>query len=118
MIPSLLDKAGFTKGLMKNKKLGEELALGYMAATSARESYGSFREAGANETTAGLAAIANLVALNGLMRTDYFRSTLFKGSFFDDDILKGVAKDVAKQVRADNTIANTTAKAAVSKLSK
>ena len=68
--------------------------------------------------TAGLAAIANLVALNGLMRTDYFRSTLFKGSFFDDDILKGVAKDVAKQVRADNTIANTTAKATVSKLSK
>lgn len=118
MIPSLLDKAGFTKGLMKNKKLGEELALGYMAATSARESYGSFREAGANETTAGLAAIANLVALNGLMRTDYFRSTLFKGSFFDDDILKGVAKDVAKQVRADNTIANTTAKATVGKLAK
>lgn len=101
---------------MKNKKLGEEMALGYMAATSARESYGSFREAGANEATAGIAAVANLLALNGLMRTDYFRSTLFKGSFFDDDILKGVAKDVARQVRNDNTLENTASKAALNKL--
>lgn len=116
MIPGLLDKAGFTKGLMKNRKLGEEMALGYMAATSARESYGSFREAGANEATAGLASIANLLALNGLMRTDYFRGTLFKGSFFDDDILKGVAKDVAREVRNNNTLEGTASKAALNKL--
>lgn len=116
MVPGLLDKAGFTKGLMKNKKLGEELALGYMAATSARETYGSFREAGANEATAGIASIANLLALNGLMRTDYFRSTLFKGSFFDDDILKGVAKDVAREVRNNNTLDGTASKAALKKI--
>lgn len=118
MVPALLDKAGFTKGLMKNTKLGEELALGYMAATSAKESYGAFREAGANEAVAGLAAIGNLLALNGLMRTDYFRSTLFKGSFFDDDILRGVAKEVADDVKNGNLIAGATAKEAVGKLSK
>ena len=106
----LLQKAGFLDGKMINPKLGQEMALGYMALTSAKESYGEAINAGLNETTAGFMAIANMLALNGLMRTDYFRGTLFKGSFFDDDVLKGTAKKVAREIRNDNTLEGTASK--------
>ena len=117
-IPSLLQKAGFLDGKMINPKLGQEMALGYMALTSARESYGEAINAGLNETTAGFMAVANMLALNGLMRTEYFRNTLFKGSFFDDDILKGTAKKVARAVRNDNTLEGTTSKEVLEKIIK
>ena len=117
-VPSLLKKAGFLDGKMVNSKLGQEMALGYMALTSARESYGEAINAGLNETTAGLMSIANMLALNGLMRTNYFRGTLFKGSFFDEDILKNTGKKVATQVRNDNTLKGTASKEVLEKLIK
>lgn len=95
MIPALLQKAGFLKGQMNNIKLGQELAFGYMAATSARESYSTFKNAGASDAMAGLALFANALALNGLMRSNYLRQSLFKGSFLDDTIKKDVADRVA-----------------------
>lgn len=117
-VPMLLQKAGFLDGKMINPKLGQEMALGYMALTSAKESYGEAINAGLNETTAGFMAIANMLALNGLMRTDYFRGTLFKGSFFDDDVLKGTAKKVAREIRNDNTLEGTTSKEVLAKIIK
>jgi hypothetical protein len=91
-VPTLLKKAGFLDQTMDNVKLGQEMALGYMAMTSARDTYGSFMEAGADRQTAGIAAIASMLALNTLMRQDYFRKTLFKGSFFDEDTLKSTVE--------------------------
>jgi len=43
------------------------MALAYMAGTSARETYGSFKEAGATDRTACLTMIGNILALNKLM---------------------------------------------------
>ena len=92
---------------MDNVKLGQEMALGYMAMTSARDTYGSFIEAGADRQTAGIAAIASMLALNTLMRQDYFRKTLFKGSFFDEDNIDDVVNGVARQLRIDDMIEGT-----------
>lgn len=100
MIPTILGdpaKAGV------NAKLGQELALAYMAGTSSTETYSSFIEAGANPRVAGLATIANMLALNGLMRIDYFKSTLFKGSYLDDDVIREPAKKVAQKVMSDTS---------------
>ena len=106
-IPTLLKKAGFLDQTMDNVKLGQEMALGYMAMTSARDTYGSFIEAGADRQTAGIAAIASMLALNTLMRQDYFRKTLFKGSFFDEDNLTSVADNVARDLRIQDMLEGT-----------
>jgi hypothetical protein len=55
------------------------MALAYMAGTSAKETYGSFKEAGASDRTAGLAMVGNILALNKLMQNDYFKSAIFRG---------------------------------------
>ena len=106
-VPTLLKKAGFLDETMDNVKLGQEMALGYMAMTSARDTYGSFMEAGADRQTAGIAAIASMLALNTLMRQDYFRKTLFKGSFFDEDNIDDVVNGVARQLRIDDMVEGT-----------
>lgn len=103
-VPSLLKKAGFLNGTMDNVKLGQEMALGYMALTSARDSYSSFIEAGVDRQTAGIAAIASMLALNTLMRQDYFRKTLFKGSFFDEDSIDDVIKGVSQSIKIDDMV--------------
>lgn len=63
-------------------KLGQKMALAYMASTSAKENYSLFRSAGASEETAGLAMLASTFALYGLMNSEYlgYKETLFKGS--------------------------------------
>ena len=106
-VPTLLKKAGFLDQTMDNVKLGQEMALGYMAMTSARDTYGSFMEAGADRQTAGIAAIASMLALNTLMRQEYFRKTLFKGSFFDEDTLKSTTDKVARKLRIDDMLEGT-----------
>jgi hypothetical protein len=64
------------------------MALAYMAGTSAKESYGAFKEAGASDRVAGIAMVANILALNKLMQNDYFKNTLFKNSWLDEDNIR------------------------------
>jgi len=64
------------------------MALAYMAGTSAKESYGAFKEAGASDAVAGIATISNILALNKLMQNDYFKNTLFKNSWLDEDNIR------------------------------
>lgn len=59
-IPRLLNKYG---NITANTRAGQNLAQAYMAATSARETYQAFKEAGANDRTAGIAMAANIFAL-------------------------------------------------------
>lgn len=80
---------------IKRSKLGQDMAIAYMAATSAKESYASGIEAGLGDRQAGLLLLANTAAMWKLMDSDYGRSTLFKGSWFDDDISKKTAKETA-----------------------
>lgn len=51
-----------------------------MALTSAQDSYNTFKEAGASDMVSGWAFVANMIALGGLMTTDYGKGLLFKGS--------------------------------------
>ena len=74
------------------------MAIAYMAATSAKESYQAGIEAGLGDRQAGLLLMASTAAMWKLMDTDYGRSTLFKGSWFDDDIAKKTAKETADQM--------------------
>ena len=108
-IPKLLEKTGLLTDTSKNIELGRKMALAYMAGTSARESYGAFKEAGATDRVAGIAMIANIVALNKLMQNDYFKNTLFRNSWLDEDNVKRPAWEVAKQVMNDLREANATA---------
>jgi hypothetical protein len=49
-----------------------------MAVTSASDSYSAFREAGANDTVAGIGMLATMGAMYGLMNVEYFKDWLFK----------------------------------------
>lgn len=79
-------------------KMGQDMAIAYMAATSAKESYQAGIEAGLGDRQAGLLLLASTAAMWKLMDSDYGRNTLFKGSWFDDDIAKKTAKETADQM--------------------
>ena len=98
-IPQLLEKTKLLEAGSKNIKLGQNMALAYMAGTSAKETYGSFKEAGASDRTAGLAMIGNMLALNKLMQNDYFKSAIFRGGWLDEDSVRRPAWGVAKMFK-------------------
>ena len=95
MIPGLLGDPNNADHM----KLGQKMALAYMAGTSAKENYGAFRSAGANEETAGLAMLASAFSLYGLMNSEYlgYKETIFKGSWLDESVSKAPALNVAKE---------------------
>ena len=69
-----------SKNLPQLQKIGQNISLGYMALTSAEDSYRTFKDAGANDTVAGLGFLATAASLYGLMNQDYFKEWLFKNS--------------------------------------
>ena len=79
-IPKLLNPA------TKNTELGRKLALGYMAATSATDSYSAFKDAGATDAVAGIGMLATIGAMYGMMNVDYFKNWLFKDTWLDEEI--------------------------------
>lgn len=66
--------------IANNQKLGRALSYSYMSATSSREAYSIFKQAGANDATAGIATLALMGVYYKLMSSDYFKDILFKGS--------------------------------------
>lgn len=99
-IPGFINIGG---SAAKNIKFGQDAALAYMATTSAQQTYSSFKQAGANDRTAGIAMIANVFALWKLMDIDYFRNSLLKGTYMDENVIKAPAWRVAKTVEKDLT---------------
>lgn len=69
-----------------NKKFAQNLSLGYMSLTSATESYGRFKEAGADDWMAGLGSILTMGAFYTLMNQGYFKNKLFENTWLDEDI--------------------------------
>jgi hypothetical protein len=67
-IPKLLNPA------TKNTELGQKLALGYMAVTSATDSYSAFKNAGASDAVAGIGMLATIGSMYGMMNMDYFKN--------------------------------------------
>lgn len=81
----------------ENAQLGRNLALAYMSATSAQQSYETFKEAGADDRTAGIGTLASMFAMWKLMNRDYFRDSLFKGSWLDESVTKVPIMEAAKE---------------------
>jgi hypothetical protein len=46
-----------------NRRLGQNLALAYMAGTSSQETYKAFKNAGASDRTAGIGMLASIGGL-------------------------------------------------------
>lgn len=81
-------------------KLGRNMALAYMAATSSQDAYNTFKDAGASDRVAGFATLANMLALWRLMKIDYFRDNLFQGRWYmDESQVRMPAMNVANEVR-------------------
>lgn len=70
--------------IANNQALGRALSYSYMSATSSQEAYSIFKQAGANDTTAGLATLALMGVYYKLMSSDYFKDVLFKGTWLDE----------------------------------
>lgn len=99
-IPYLL---GGKQATEASAKLGRNMAMAYMAATSAQDAYDTFKDAGASDRVAGFATLANMLALWKLMNIDYFRDNLFRGRWYMDESevrlpAMNVAKDVQKKL--------------------
>lgn len=104
-LPTLIAKANGVKDLKSVSDVSKNLSLAYMAATSAQETYGAFKEAGANDTTASLGMLASTLALYKLMNIDYFRDNLFKNTFMDESEIRSAVRGVSKETA--KTLANT-----------
>ena len=79
-IPALFMGEKSVEAIRKNQELGKNLALFYMAGTSAQEVYGDFKQAGASDFAAGLGMLGSCLALGKLMTGDYFRDSWLKGT--------------------------------------
>jgi len=62
-----------SKDLAKLQKTAQKISLGYMALTSAEESYSAFKNAGANDSVAGLGFILTAASMYGMMSHSYFK---------------------------------------------
>ena len=83
---------------MQAAKLGRGLSYGYMAVTSGEEAYDKFKEAGANDTVAGIATLATMGAFYGLFHVDYFKDYMFTNTFMDEDIaLRQTIKEILER---------------------
>ena len=96
-IPLLLNGMKATE---KTAKLGQNLALTYMALTSAQDSYDTFKDAGASDRVAGWAFLANTLALRGLMGIDYFRDNVFKHTYMDESQVRIPLFSASKKLNA------------------
>lgn len=62
------------------QKVGSQMAMSYMALTSAADSYQQFKEAGASDRAAGIGMWATAGAMYGLQNVGYFKDALQKGT--------------------------------------
>jgi len=90
-----------SKGALQASKIGRNLSIGYMAATSATDTYSTFKEAGAEDAVAGIATLAYTAGLFGLMNINYFKDMLFTNTWLDEDI---AMRDTMRQLVKETTI--------------
>ena len=84
-IPSLFNKKATAEQLAQLQKVGQTLSIGYMALTSAEDSYRTFKNAGASDAVAGLGFLGTAATYFGLMNNEYFKDWLFKDSAINFD---------------------------------
>ena len=88
----------------KAQKVGSAIALGYMAATSAQDTYSTFKNAGVNDRMAGIATLGVMAGLYGLMQSGYiFKDAMFKDTWLaEDQNFRNVMKTLAEANMAKN----------------
>ena len=94
----LLSSGG--KQFQGGSKLGKAFSTTYMAATSGMDSYEIAKEAGANDTWAGIYTLAVMAGFYALMSSDYYKDVLFgENSLLNEEFVtvntvKGVGKEL------------------------
>lgn len=124
-IPVIFAKVRGIKDYEQVANTSKNLAFAYMAATSAQDVYGDFKQAGADDRLAGLGMIASSLALYKLMNIDYFRDSVLKGTFMDESetkaALEGASKATASHfqpfIKAGKELSTKEAATLVNKLS-
>lgn len=96
---------------IRTSKVGQQLALSYMAITSSKDAYSTFKEAGAEDWLAGAGMLGTMGVYYGLMNINYFKDWIFRDSWLGEDIefrrsLKEFIKQTAEQLKLtpNNTI--------------
>lgn len=92
--------------MRNNAKVGRALSYAYMSMTSSEEAYSIFKNAGANDATAGLAMLALMGVYYKLMSSDYFKDVLFKGTWLDESQYKRITWSVLQDFK-NSTLENT-----------
>ena len=77
-MPKLLAQWRGVQPSIKSMKIGQNLSLAYMAATSAEDVYGAYKEAGVNDRMAGVGALATMGAFYWFINNEYFKDMLFR----------------------------------------
>lgn len=81
---------------LKQMQIGQNLALAYMATTSAEDVYGAYKQAGVNDAWAGIGALATMGAFYAFMSNDYFKTHLFNDPALELPELKRVIRNEIK----------------------
>lgn len=86
-------------------KLGSALSTAYMATTSSMDFYETSKEAGLNDTWAGIVTLASMCGFYALMNNDYYKQTLFgensllNEEFVERNTLKAVGEELGSALR-------------------
>lgn len=89
-IPKLLAQWQGVQPSIKAMQIGQNLSLAYMAATSAEDVYGAYKQAGVNDAMAGVGALATMGAFYAFMNNEYFKEMLFRDPAMELPELKQV----------------------------
>jgi hypothetical protein len=110
--PQLINRVLNSNNLLSSK-VGQNLSLAFMAATSGADSYALFKNAGVSDRISGIASLATIAGFFTLMNNDYYKGVLFKDTSWlnensvivnsmrniSDDMLATVSKDAGMAVR-------------------
>lgn len=80
------------------QKVGSNMAMSYMALTSAADTYQQFKEAGASDRAAGIGMWATAGAYYGLQNVGYFKDALQKGTWLDPELNRAPVRAMAKSL--------------------
>ena len=122
-IPKLFKNS---KNITKLPKVSTALSVGYMALTSAEETYNTFKQAGASDRMAGIGFLLTSAAYYKLMDNDYYKQWLFKNTDLVTNpemqyTVRSVAKEAADTLNkkiGTNAISETGKKAAEMEVAK
>lgn len=84
-IANALAKWAPFKSKASNDLLARSVSTGYMAMTSATDTYSSLKEAGASDRIAGAGTLLTMAGFYTLLSQGYFKEKLFEGSLLDED---------------------------------